>query len=185
MSSTAARGSASVDSVSALPCIVVMGVSGCGKSTVGRGLAQALGLPFVEGDDLHPPRNVALMAAGTPLTDDDRRDWLRTLSEVLAGAAARGHGVVVSCSALKRRYRDQLRSGAPGLRLVWLHGPEALLAERLAARPDHYMPASLLPSQLAALEPPGADERPVALEITMPAEALVATALEQLQATTP
>ena len=164
-----------------LPCVVVMGVSGCGKSTVGRALAAAMGLPFVEGDDLHPPRNVALMAAGTPLTDDDRRDWLGTLSEVLAGAAGRGHGVVVSCSALKRRYRDQLRRGAPGLRLVWLHGSVSQLAARLAARPGHYMPAALLPSQLAALEPPAADEHAIALDITDPPETLVSKARQALQ----
>lgn len=162
-------------------CIVVMGVSGCGKSTVGRALAAGLGLPFVEGDDLHPPRNVALMAAGTPLTDDDRRDWLGTLAEVLRAAAVRGHGVVVSCSALKRSYRDRLRSGAPALRLVWLHGPAALLAERLAARADHYMPPSLLASQLAALEAPTADEHAIALDIVEPTEALVADARRQLE----
>ncbi len=167
------------------PCIVVMGVSGCGKSTVGRALATALGLPFVEGDDLHPPRNVALMAAGTPLTDDDRADWLRTLSEVLAGAAARGQGVVVSCSALKRRYRDVLRSGAPALRLVFLHGSRALLAERVATRTHRYMPASLLDSQLQTLEPPGPDERPVTLDISAPPEALADAARRALEATGP
>lgn len=168
--------------MNAKPCIVVMGVSGCGKSTVGRDLAAALGVPFVEGDGLHPPRNVALMAAGTPLTDDDRRDWLNTLAEVLAGAAARGHGVVVSCSALKRIYRDRLRAGAPGTRFVFLHGPSALLAERLQGRSGHYMPPSLLQSQLDTLEPPTADEGAVALDIMLPPAALVAAALRQLEA---
>ncbi len=167
------------------PCIVVMGVCGSGKSTVGRALAAAMGLPFVEGDDLHPPRNVALMAAGTPLTDADRGDWLRTLAEVLAGAAARGQGVVVSCSALKRRYRDVLRHGAPALRLVFLHGTPGLLTERLQQRSGHYMPASLLASQLEALEPPAADEHPVALDIATPAAALVAAARQQLEAIGP
>jgi carbohydrate kinase (thermoresistant glucokinase family) len=167
--------------VNTKPCIVVMGVSGCGKSTVGRALGAALGLPFVEGDELHPPRNVALMAAGTPLTDEDRRDWLNTLAEVLAGAAARGHGVVVSCSALKRAYRDRLRAGAPGLRLVYLHGPEAVLADRLQARSDHYMPPSLLHSQLATLEPPGADEGAIALSITLAPELLIAEAQARLE----
>lgn len=168
--------------MNAKPCIVVMGVSGCGKSTVGRDLAAALGVPFVEGDGLHPPRNVALMAAGTPLTDDDRRDWLNTLAEVLAGAAARGHGVVVSCSALKRIYRDRLRAGAPGTRFVFLHGPSALLAARLQGRSGHYMPPSLLQSQLDTLEPPTADEGAVALDIMLPPAALVAAALRQLEA---
>ncbi len=168
--------------MNAKPCIVVMGVSGCGKSTVGRDLAAALGVPFVEGDELHPPRNVALMAAGTPLTDDDRRDWLNTLAEVLAGAAARGHGVVVSCSALKRIYRDRLRAGAPGTRFVFLHGSSALLAERLQGRSGHYMPPSLLQSQLDTLEPPTADEGAVALDIASPPAALVAAALHGLEA---
>lgn len=167
--------------MNAKPCIVVMGVSGCGKSTVGRALGATLGLPFVEGDDLHPPRNVALMAAGTPLTDDDRRDWLNTLAEVLAGAAARGHGVVVSCSALKRSYRERLRAGAPGCRFVFLHGPQALLAERLQGRSGHYMPASLLQSQLDTLEPPAADEQAIALPITLAPEALVAEVKSQLE----
>jgi gluconokinase len=167
--------------VTQAPCIVVMGVCGSGKSTVGRALAAALGLPFVEGDDLHPPRNVALMAAGTPLTDEDRGDWLRTLAEVLAGAAARRQGVVVSCSALKRSYRDLLRRGAPALRLVFLHGTPALLAERLQQRSGHYMPASLLDSQLQTLEPPGDEEHPVRLDIAAPAAALVAAAHRQLE----
>jgi len=165
------------------PCVVVMGVSGCGKSSVGRALAAALGLPFVEGDELHPPRNVAKMSAGTPLTDDDRRDWLNTLAEVLAGAVARGHGVVVSCSALKRSYRDQLRRGAPALRLVFLDGARELLAARLAARPGHYMPASLLQSQLDTLEPPRADERPVELDIALALDEQVERARHALEAT--
>ncbi len=182
MSSTPAAARGSPDLVVNLkPCIVVMGVSGCGKSTVGRELAAAMGLPFVEGDDLHPPRNVAKMASGTPLTDDDRRDWLATLADVLAGAATRGHGVVVSCSALKRRYRDQLRAGAPGTRLVFLHGSRELLAERLAARSHAYMPASLLESQLQTLEPPAADEGAVELDISLPPPTLVAAALQGLE----
>lgn len=168
--------------MNAKACVVVMGVSGCGKSTVGRALAQALGLPFVEGDDLHPPRNVALMAAGTPLTDDDRRDWLNTLAEVLAGAAGRGHGVVVSCSALKRSYRDRLRAGAPATRFVFLHGPRELLAERLAARSGHYMPPSLLQSQLDTLEPPAADERALRFDVQAAPDAIVAAACAQLAA---
>jgi gluconokinase len=163
--------------------VVVMGVSGCGKSTVGRALAERLGLGFVEGDAWHPPRNVALMAAGTPLTDDDRRDWLQALAEQLTRAAASGQGLVLACSALKRRYRDQLRSGAPGLRFVHLHGNPELLASRMTTRPGHYMPPSLLPSQLDALEPPTQDEHPITLDIAQPPEVLVAAALTQLEAT--
>lgn len=162
--------------------VVVMGVSGCGKSTVGRALAGRLGVRFIEGDEWHPPRNVALMAAGTPLTDDDRRDWLQALAGQLAGAVASGQGLVLSCSALKRRYRDQLRAAAPGLRFVHLHGSPELLAQRMATRPGHYMPPSLLPSQLDTLEPPAADEEPITLDIALPLDELVAAALIPLEA---
>ncbi len=166
------------------PLVVVMGVSGCGKSTIGQQLADALALRFIEGDALHPPRNVALMAAGTALTDDDRRDWLLTLAARLAQAAAAGQGLVVSCSALKRSYRDLLRSGAPGLRFVYLNGSPALLAERLAARAGHYMPASLLQSQLDTLQEPAAEEHAIRLDIAHPPPALVAAAHRQLDTTT-
>ena len=155
-----------------------MGVSGCGKSTVARGVAARLSLPFIEGDDLHPPRNVALMAAGTPLTDDDRRDWLQAMADALAAAA--DTGAVLACSALKRSYRDRLRTGAPLLRLVHLIGDRALLEQRMRARPNHYMPASLLPSQLRALQPPAADEDAITLPITMAPEALVEAVCRRL-----
>ncbi|MFO1325895.1 MAG: gluconokinase [Rubrivivax sp.] len=158
--------------------VVVMGVSGCGKSTVGRLLAARLGLPYIEGDELHPPENVARMAAGTPLTDDDRLPWLQRVGERLA---AEPRGAVVACSALRRRYRDRLRQHAPGLRLVFLHGDPALLARRLAARQGHYMPASLLPSQLQALEPPQADEQALSLDIDTPAEQLAGRAQQWLE----
>jgi len=144
---------------------VVMGVSASGKSTVGRLLAQALGLGYLDGDDFHPPENVARMAAGQALTDDDRQGWLAALSARLAQARAEGEGVVLSCSALKRRYRDLLRQGAPRLQLVYLCGSQELLTARIAARTDHYMPPSLLDSQLAALEPPQPDEAALAFDI--------------------
>jgi len=155
--------------------IVIMGVSGCGKSSVGRPLANALGLPFFEGDELHPPRNVALMAAGTPLTDADRAGWLLALAEVLTRAQAEGRGAVVSCSALKRSYRDVLRGGAAGVRFVFLQGSPALLESRVQRRRHHYMPASLLHSQLAALEPPGVDEGAISIDIDQPTERIVDT----------
>jgi len=163
--------------------IVVMGVSGSGKSTIGQALAGELGVPFVEGDELHPPRNVALMAAGTPLTDDDRSDWLQSLADTLAQAAAQGQGVVISCSALKRSYRERLRAGAPDLRWIYLHGSPALLAERLHARADHYMPPSLLQSQLDTLEPPAADEGAIEIDIALPPPAIVAAVRRRLEAT--
>lgn len=144
---------------------VVMGVSACGKSTVGRLLAQARGATYLDGDDFHPPENVARMRAGQALTDADRRGWLDALAHRLAQARASGEGVVLSCSALKRRYRDVLRQGAPALKLVYLHGTRELLAARIAARQGHYMPASLLDSQLATLEPPAPDENALAVDV--------------------
>jgi gluconokinase len=161
-----------------------MGVSGCGKSRVGRALADVLGLDFVEGDDLHPPRNVQLMAAGTPLTDEDRLSWLKTLAARLADAGTAQRGMVVSCSALKRAYRDVLRSGAPDLRFVHLHGDTALIEQRLRTRVDHYMPASLLQSQLDTLEPPGPDEGAITMNIAEPVERIVDALRRQLLATT-
>lgn len=160
--------------------LVIMGVSGCGKSTVGDGLAKALQLPFLEGDSLHPPRNVALMAAGTPLTDEDRAGWLDTIAARLA-ALPDHEGLVVSCSALKRAYRDRLRRACPDVRFVHLHGSAALLAQRLAQRQHLYMPPTLLDSQLATLEIPAADEQVIALNIAEPVEELLQTALQQLR----
>jgi carbohydrate kinase (thermoresistant glucokinase family) len=160
--------------------IVVMGVSGCGKTTVGRLLAQALALPYVEGDELHPPENVARMAAGIALTDVDRQGWLQAVAQRLADTQARQRGVVVTCSALKRRYREQLRAAAPDLQLVYLSGPPALLAERLAHRQGHYMPPSLLQSQLVTLEPPQADEPALCADVSQPPAAIVAELVRQL-----
>ncbi len=155
------------------PRLVIMGVSGCGKSTVGERLAQRLGVPFLEGDALHPPHNVALMAAGTPLTDADRADWLDAIAGRLSDLLP-DEGMVVSCSALKRMYRDRLRVAASDLQFVHLHGDPALLATRLAQRQGHYMPPALLISQLETLEIPSADESALSLDITEPADILVA-----------
>jgi gluconokinase len=136
--------------------IVVMGVSGSGKSTLGADLALAVGVPFVDADDLHPPANVAKMTAGTPLTDDDRWPWLRLVGLELARAETTG--LVVACSALRRAYRQAILAEAPGTRFVMLDVPEAELAERMRARGGHFMPATLLASQLATLEPLAIDE---------------------------
>lgn len=160
--------------------VVVMGVSGCGKSTVGRALASSLGVPFIEGDELHPPRNVALMAAGTPLTDDDRRDWLQAVAAALARAT--GTGAVAACSALKRSYRDILRSGAPVLHFVHLTGDRALLEERMLHRSGHYMPASLLQSQLDILEPPAPDEAAITLDLDATPDEVVRAVRRQMEA---
>jgi len=136
----------------------VMGVSGSGKSLIGAALARALGIEFVEGDEYHPAENVERMSSGIPLTDDDRARWLRSLAVRLREAKDAGIGLVVSCSALKRSYRDVLRAEAGELRFVFLRGPRALLDERLASRRGHFMPPSLLDSQLATLEEPSPDE---------------------------
>jgi gluconokinase len=152
---------------------LVMGVSACGKSTVGRLLAQARGVVFLDADDFHPPQNVARMAAGLALTDTDRQGWLEALSARLAQAHAAGEGLVLACSALKRSYREVLRRGAPMLKLVFLHGSRELLAARIAARTDHYMPASLLDSQLATLEPPQPGENALAFDVALTPQQIV------------
>lgn len=158
---------------------VVMGVSGCGKSTVGQALAAALGVRFVEGDAYHPAANVAKMSAGQALSDADRAAWLLALQTPLREACASGEGIVVSCSALKKRYRDVLRAAEPALRFAHLDGARALLAERLGARVGHYMPPSLLESQLADLEPLEADEAGIVLDIAQEPAQLVARVLAQ------
>ena len=162
--------------------VVVMGVSGCGKSTVGQLLATGLGVHYVEGDELHPPENVARMAAGIALTDADRHGWLQAVASQLANATTGARGVVVTCSALKRSYRDLLRASAPDVRFVHLHGPRELLAARMAARTSHYMPPSLLQSQLDTLQPPAPDEHALTLTIDQPADALARQAQAWLAA---
>ena len=156
-----------------MPPVIVMGVCGSGKSTVGAVLAQRLHAAFLEGDAFHPPANVARMAAGVALTDDDRRDWLRALSDELGAAARAGRAVVLSCSALKRSYRDTLRAQATDLALVYLRGTPQLLAQRMAGRQGHYMPPSLLASQLATLEPPQDDEHALTLDVAHDPQQLV------------
>lgn len=144
---------------------VVMGVSGCGKSEVGQRLAASLGVPFLEGDAYHPAANVDKMAAGVPLTDADRAGWLGTLKDEIAAAHARNEGLVLACSALKRRYRDLLREADPDLHFVHLDGARGLIAQRMLARTAHFMPTSLLDSQLADLEPLGPDEQGLRVDI--------------------
>lgn len=150
--------------------VVVMGVSGSGKSTVGAALARRMRVPFVDADTLHPAANVAKMAAGHPLDDDDRHPWLDTVGEWLA---AHRDGGVVSCSALKRTYRDQLRAHCPGVEFLHLSGSAELLADRLAARTDHFMPAALLRSQLDTLEPLGSDEPGATVDAGRDVDAIV------------
>ena len=153
------------------PLIVVMGVSGSGKSTVGAALAQRLGVPFEDADDLHPAANIAKMSAGIPLDDDDRHPWLETIGEWLA--AHDGDGGVISCSALKRSYRDQLRAHAARAVFVHLHGTREVIARRQASRPGHFMPASLLDSQFDTLEPLADDEAGVVIDVDQTVDAIV------------
>jgi len=139
-------------------CIVVMGVSGSGKSTVAAGLVERLGWDFAEGDDFHPPANVEKMRSGTPLDDEDRWPWLRTLADWIGQHEQAGTSAVVTCSALKRVYRDLLRDGHPSVWFAHVTADAELLRERVEHRPGHYMPSSLLDSQLATLEPLQDDE---------------------------
>jgi gluconokinase len=148
-----------------------MGVSAAGKSTVGRALADALGVPFADADDLHSEANRAKMAAGTPLTDDDRWPWLDAVGETLR--AAHATGLVMACSALRRAYRDRVRAIAPDVVFVHLDGTRELLAARIAARTDHFMPSTLLESQLATLEPLESDEAGLVMDLGMPVADLV------------
>ena len=156
--------------------VVIMGVSGCGKSSVRAGLAARLGLNYRDGDDLHPPENVAKMRVGMPLTDADRWPWLDRVGQVLLAEAP----VIVGCSALKRAYRDHIRTAAGGpVTFVHLAGSQEVIAARMALRQGHYLPLSLLDSQFAALEPPAAAEA-ITVSIDQPLEAIVADVLRQL-----
>jgi gluconokinase len=152
---------------------VVMGVSGCGKSTVGQALASALDVPYIEGDQFHPAANVAKMSAGMPLNDEDRAGWLLALQAQIRDAQQRNAGLVLSCSSLKRRYRDVLRQGDPALRFAHLNGARDLISARMQARLNHYMPPSLLDSQFRDLEPLQADEAGITLDISIAPEQLV------------
>jgi gluconokinase len=157
-----------------------MGVSGCGKSSIGQALAERLALPHLEGDAFHSPASVTKMSAGIPLTDEDRGDWLLRLKSEIATRREQGLGVVLSCSALKRRYRDLLRGGAPDLLFFHLAGSRDLIASRMAARANHYMPLSLLDSQFRDLEPLAGDEAGLVLDIAEDPQHIVGTILQAL-----
>lgn len=161
--------------------LVVMGVSGSGKTTIGTALAARLHREFAEGDDFHPPQNVAKMARGEPLGDADREPWLKALAEWIAGHERAGRSTVLACSALARRYRDTLRAAAPR-RVVFVHlaAPRDVLLERMRRRKGHFMPPDLLDSQLAALEPLGADEPGITLDASAPPQELVERVLAAL-----
>lgn len=160
--------------------VVVMGVAGTGKTTIGPLLAARLGVPYAEGDDFHPPANIAKMSAGTPLDDGDRRPWLDSIGGWAHGRA--GLGGVVSSSALKRSYRDRLRAAAPDVVFVHLSGDRALIENRMSHREGHFMPTALLDSQFATLQPLEADEAGVAVSVDGTPEEIAERAVRALAA---
>ena len=160
--------------------VVVMGVSGVGKTTVAKGISTILGWTFAEGDAFHPESNVAKMSAGQPLTDDDRWPWLRSIGDWMSDEIAAGRSAVVTCSALRRVYRDLLREGRPELVFLSPDRRGGLVGERMSHRADHYMPASLLASQLATLEPLEPDEPGAVVSVDGEAEEVIARALAAL-----
>ncbi len=161
--------------------VVVMGVSGSGKTTVAVMLAERLNVHFLEGDDLHPPSNVEKMHGGTPLNDEDRWPWLRAIAVRIDEWRGAGEGGVVTCSALKRAYRQIIVGDRPEVALVYLKGSPELIQQRLAARRKHFMPAALLDSQFKVLEEPGPDEHPIVVDVAPTPAEMVATIVQQLQ----
>lgn len=163
--------------------VVVMGVSGSGKSTVAAGIAEAIGLHFIDGDSVHSKQSVSLMQAGIALTDEDRWPWLDRIGAQLVDAEQWPRGVVAACSALRRAYRDRIRAAAPGVRFVFLDGPASLIESRMVTRRGHFMPSQLLESQFQTLELPGIDERDtVRVDIALPADDVIARAVHSLRA---
>jgi gluconokinase len=170
-----------VDNATAPYALVVMGVSGSGKSTIADRLAARLGWRYEDGDRFHPPANVAKMSAGQPLTDEDRWPWLQAIADEIDRLVAAGQRAVIACSALKRAYRNVLVHGRDDVRIVFLNGTQDLIAERLAARKGHFMPPGLLASQFKTLEPPQPSERPITVSIDAPVEAIVDDIINQLK----
>jgi gluconokinase len=168
------------------PCaLVVMGVSGSGKSTVAEHLAARLGWKYVDGDLFHPTNNVAKMSAGHPLSDEDRWPWLKAIAGEIDRVCAANTRAVVACSALKRAYRDILVHGRDDVRIVFLDGTQDLIAKRLTARKGHFMPPGLLDSQFKTLEPPQPSERPIAVSIDASVEAIIDDIIRQLDMIAP
>ncbi|CAM5214559.1 Gluconokinase OS=Bosea thiooxidans OX=53254 GN=SAMN05660750_01596 PE=3 SV=1 [Bosea thiooxidans] len=160
--------------------IVVMGVASSGKTSLGERLAARLGWPFRDADSFHPPENVAKMAGGTPLTDEDRKPWLAAIAAWIDELRAKGEHGIVTCSALKRAYRQVIVGDRPDVTLVYLKGSRELIGRRMAARQHHFMPPALLDSQFATLEEPGADERPVVVSVEDSKDAIVQDVVERL-----
>jgi gluconokinase len=170
------------DEASKLPCaLIVMGVSGSGKSTIAASLAERLNWVYEDGDRFHPASNVAKMSAGQPLTDEDRWPWLQAIADEIDRVCESGGHVVIACSALKRTYRDVLVHGRDDVRIVYLRGTQLLIADRLARRKGHFMPPGLLDSQFKTLEPPAADENPITVSIDASVETIVEDVVRQLK----
>jgi gluconokinase len=170
------------DDAGETPCaLVVMGVSGSGKSAIGEKLAERLGWSYEDGDKFHPASNVAKMSAGQPLTDEDRWPWLRAIAGEIERICAAGGHAVIACSALKHAYRDILVHGRSDVRIIYLDGTQDLIASRLALRKDHFMPPGLLASQFKTLEPPDASENPVTVSIDGSVETIVDDIVRQLR----
>ena len=165
-----------------VPPLIVMGVSGCGKSSVGEALAAHFSVPYIEGDAMHPPANIAKMTAGTPLNDDDRWPWLDALSARLKREAARNGGAIASCSSLKKIYRDRIQSGSgPETRFIFLDCSQKTLTRNQSARKGHFMPQSLLDSQLATLEPPYDEIRAMVIDGNQPFETVIQSIVAKLE----
>lgn len=165
-----------------IPCaLIVMGVSGSGKSTIGERLAERLAWSYEDGDRFHPPSNVAKMSAGQPLTDMDRWPWLMAIADEIDRVCLAGKHAVIACSALKRAYRDVLVHGRSDVRMIFLNGTQALIASRLTQRKGHFMPPGLLESQFETLEPPDAGENPVTVSIDASVDAIVDDIVRQLR----
>jgi gluconokinase len=169
------------EGIGRLTIAVVMGVAGCGKTVLGEALAERLHCRFIEGDRLHPQRNVERMASGLPLTDELREGWLDTIGAEIAATAAKGEGVIAACSALKRIYRDRLRKFAPDIVFIFPDIDPETARQRVGRRKGHFMPASLVDSQFATLEPPGADENALRLDGVLPVEELVEKVAQTLR----
>ncbi|MGM4893067.1 gluconokinase [Tardiphaga sp. 839_C3_N1_4] len=159
-----------------------MGVSSSGKSSIGKALADRLGWRFADGDDFHPPANIEKQRAGQPLTDDDRWPWLQSIADEIDRVTTSGEKIVVACSALKRAYRDLLLHGRDDIRIVYLDGSRELIAKRMAARKNHFMPPTLLDSQFKTLEVPGRVERPIKVSIDDDVDGIVSAIIKQLPA---
>ena len=171
---------------SKLPCaLIVMGVSGSGKSTIAASLAERLNWVYEDGDRFHPASNVAKMSAGQPLTDEDRWPWLQAIADEIDRVCESGGHVVIACSALKRAYRDVLVHGRDDVRIVYLKGTQPLIADRLARRKGHFMPPGLLDSQFKTLEPPAVDENPITVSIDASVETIVEDIVRQLKPGSP